>query len=227
MDRVFCYDILASCVLLLVLIRFTLRKIGRSRCQAGCLPPGPTGLPLLGNILDLPTDTEGPHWAKHSKIYGVFCLFLRALFDWLWCMHRSNKLDCGFRTTDHIPEWCKNCVRAFKQKVGAIFGSARFCFWRWIVCSFLLYHEPLIIILLLTAKSLRCGAKYILLLLRYCERFRATRKLMHQFMGTRASVLRFEPLYESEIKKLMLRTLRDPKQVRAHIHKYGLKGLSV
>ncbi|KAH8108239.1 cytochrome P450 [Phellopilus nigrolimitatus] len=180
MDRVSCYDILASCVLLLVLIRFTLRKIGRSRCQAGCLPPGPTGLPLLGNILDLPTDTEGPHWAKHNKIYGPI----------------SSIVVLGrpiiFLNDAKIASELLNKKSAqYSDRPGFAFGGEL------------------------------CGAKYILLLLRYCERFRATRKLMHQFMGTRASVLRFEPLYESEIKKLMLRTLRDPKQVRAHIHKWS------
>ena len=35
------------------------------------LPPGPRGLPLIGNLLDLPKGLEGPHWAKHRNIYGT------------------------------------------------------------------------------------------------------------------------------------------------------------
>lgn len=36
------------------------------------LPPGPKGVPLLGNINDLPPAgvIESYHWAKHKAIYG-------------------------------------------------------------------------------------------------------------------------------------------------------------
>lgn len=34
------------------------------------LPPGPRGLPLICNLLDLPKGFEPPHWASHKARYG-------------------------------------------------------------------------------------------------------------------------------------------------------------
>ena len=35
-------------------------------------PPGPKGLPLVGNVYDLPKagEIEAHHWAKHKDLYG-------------------------------------------------------------------------------------------------------------------------------------------------------------
>lgn len=52
---------LAFLVLYLVVPRF------RSK---GPLPPGPRGLPVIGNALDMPKDYEWEHWAKHKDLYG-------------------------------------------------------------------------------------------------------------------------------------------------------------
>jgi hypothetical protein len=37
------------------------------------LPPGPKGLPLLGNLNDLPPPgvVEAFHWLKHKELYGA------------------------------------------------------------------------------------------------------------------------------------------------------------
>ncbi|GKT74214.1 cytochrome P450 oxidoreductase [Colletotrichum tofieldiae] len=36
------------------------------------LPPGPKGLPIVGNVNDLPKpgELEAHHWLKHKELYG-------------------------------------------------------------------------------------------------------------------------------------------------------------
>jgi hypothetical protein len=59
--------ILISCAALWALSRFR-----RHKKSSLSLPPGPKGLPFLGNINDLPGSgvLEYHHWAKHKDLYG-------------------------------------------------------------------------------------------------------------------------------------------------------------
>ena len=36
------------------------------------LPPGPKGLPIIGNILDVPTTSPWKTFHEWSKLYGIF-----------------------------------------------------------------------------------------------------------------------------------------------------------
>lgn len=57
---------------------FVLHRLTRARSSKNHLepllplPPGPKGLPLLGNVQDLPQpgETEWHHWLKHKDLYG-------------------------------------------------------------------------------------------------------------------------------------------------------------
>ncbi len=46
-----------------------IRRILQPRLYAP-LPPGPAGLPLVGNILDMPADNEWLTFAKWGELYG-------------------------------------------------------------------------------------------------------------------------------------------------------------
>lgn len=55
-----------------VLSLYILARFLRPKKHDLPLPPGPKGLPLLGNINDLPTPgiLECHHWLKHKDLYG-------------------------------------------------------------------------------------------------------------------------------------------------------------
>lgn len=51
---------------------FLLRKLLRRHSSLQGLPPGPKGLPLLGNVFDMPDPSQKAHlhWRKFKKLYG-------------------------------------------------------------------------------------------------------------------------------------------------------------
>ncbi|KAM5368099.1 hypothetical protein ACJZ2D_009703 [Fusarium nematophilum] len=57
---------------LLLIVLFSGRWLGKSSSEVHPLPPGPKGLPLVGNVLDLPKPgvLEAHHWLKHKELYG-------------------------------------------------------------------------------------------------------------------------------------------------------------
>ncbi|KAF5571206.1 oxidoreductase [Fusarium pseudoanthophilum] len=59
-----------TCIIAPVIICVT--KLIAKTSRNAQLPPGPRGLPLIGNVLDLPRagQFEAYHWAKHKDLYG-------------------------------------------------------------------------------------------------------------------------------------------------------------
>lgn len=57
-------------------------------------------------------------------------------------------------------------------------------------------------------------------LIHYGDHLRAYRKNIHQFMGTRGSVTRFHKHEETEMRRFLLRLLKEPTKLQQHIRKY-------
>ncbi|KAK7420803.1 hypothetical protein QQX98_002607 [Neonectria punicea] len=64
--------VLTSAVSALLFIVIFNRWLGTWGTEENLLPPGPKGLPLVGNLLDLPKPgvLEAHHWLKHKDLYG-------------------------------------------------------------------------------------------------------------------------------------------------------------
>lgn len=56
----------------------------------------------------------------------------------------------------------------------------------------------------------------------YSDRFRSYRKVMHQVLGSKTTVTRFNPLQEVEIRRFLLRVLHRPEDLVQHIRTYAV-----
>ena len=53
----------------------------------------------------------------------------------------------------------------------------------------------------------------------YGDKFKEYRRLLHKFMGTKASIEGFFPLQERETKNFLKQVLRDPGRIQDHIRR--------
>ena len=57
-------------ILFVFLALFILRAFLRRLTQVASLPPGPKGLPLVGNVLDMPAEKEWLTFARWGETWG-------------------------------------------------------------------------------------------------------------------------------------------------------------
>ncbi len=180
---------------LLLLVLFILTSIF-FKSRRPPLPPGPKGLPLIGNILDMPSDKDWFTFAKWGEIYGIFqVIFSVSSFDFLSAGDISSVTVLGQPLI--ILNSAKVAVEILDKK-NAIYSD-----------------RPV-----LHMGGELVGWKNTLVLLPYGIRFRRFRRLFHSLIGTQSMIKRFYPGQELETRKFLRRILAKPDDLSAHVRKY-------
>ncbi|RDA85242.1 hypothetical protein CP532_3269 [Ophiocordyceps camponoti-leonardi (nom. inval.)] len=149
-----------------------------SRKTGPSLPPGPKGLPIIGNIMDLPPADmpEHLHWLKHREAYGPISS-VTVMGRTLILLHDKQAafdlLEKKSTMTAGRPQLAFASMSAFDQ--------------------FLAFQT-------------------------YDERFRRARRFVDHQLGTRARVARFDEVQEVEVRRFLLRVLKQPDDVHRHLH---------
>jgi hypothetical protein len=135
--------------------------------------PGPTPLPLLGNITSFPPSNGRPeylHWLNHKDAYGPISA-VSVLGTTLIIIHS--------RTLAHS---------LLEKEAAPTAGRPE-----------------------MTMANDLCGYKRIVLCQSYTSSFKQSRKFLHRELGTSVSAAQFRDAQESEVKRQLVRTLREPE----------------
>lgn len=168
------------------------------KTQSAPLPPGPKGLPLIGNVFDMP---ESHDWLKFTE----------------WNQRHGNehlhntivsRIVTLNRTTGDIVH-----ISLMGQHV-TILGSITRAINMLDKRSTIYSGRPL-----LTMGGDLVGWSNTLALTQYGERFREYRRLAHKLFGSRIQVEKYHDLEEHETRKFLSRVLHGPENVAGHIRK--------
>lgn len=163
--------------------------------HSSALPPGPSKLPILENLLDMPTSHEWITFAEWGKKWGME-LHVVFLFN---CSLTSVLL--GPMTT----------VSVFGQPM-IIVNSAKTAMDMMDKKSGIYSDRPV-----MPMGGELVGWKDTLVLVPYGDRFRNYRKFFHQVIGSNSSVSLFYPIEELETHRFLKSVLKNPDELVTHI----------
>jgi hypothetical protein len=183
-------DYLAFALILLTFVTVYSRRQKRFP-----VPPGPKGLPIVGNIFQFPRKKEWEVYAEWAKLYGQYSsssfagLLTEVIAGKIMSLH-------AFGSTIIIINDHETAIKLLDKRS-------------------LTYSDRPVMPMLTEAM----GWKNTLGFSPYGERFKRYRKLVHQFIGTRSAAEKFAPIMEREIKPFLRRIVEEPEQVQAHIRR--------
>ncbi|THH26899.1 hypothetical protein EUX98_g7292 [Antrodiella citrinella] len=158
------------------------------------LPPGPKGLPILGNVIDMPTSHEWLKFIDWSKKWGtlltvstLLCYADNALSGDIVSVTLLGQTIVILGSATHAVELLEKRSSNYSDRPKLIMGGE-------IV-----------------------GWDQTLALTPYSERFREYRRFFHRFIGNRTNTMRFHPLVEKEMHNFLRRLQRAPDELAKHI----------
>ncbi|KAH9056253.1 cytochrome P450 [Lactarius vividus] len=164
-------------VALAVVALWLLKKVTEKK-PLGRQIPGPKGWPIIGNLLDVPTELEYQVFSRWQKKYGD--LIQMTILGQPTIIINSPQL-----AVDML------------NKKSAIYSSRP--------------H--------LTMACDLVGWRDILVLLKYTDKFKACRRMLHAVIGTRVSVEKFRDTLEEESALMVRRLLNEPRNFVGPVRK--------
>ena len=160
-------------------------------------PPGPKGLPIIGNIFDIPPGDgkQWLQWQKHKQLYGPI----------------SSVAVLG-QTTVIINDY-DLAVKLFEKRSGEFSDRP--------ITQFGGQMYPIDCLHFFTSSNTlpRVGWQMSIPMTRYGDRLKNLRRLFHQFLGTKTSIAKFFPALEIETRHFLFRTMTNPSSLQNNIRK--------
>ena len=182
----------------LVLVALSILKAFFRSIRRISLPPGPKGLPLVGNILDMPVEREWLTFARWGEVWGSLS-------------YQSSMPIYVHLNTFILGDICS--ITVLGQPI-IIINSAEVARDMLDKKSAIYSDRPV-----LQMAGELVGWKRTLVLLPYGDRFRRYRRLFHRLIGSQEVVKRFFPGEELETRRFLRRVLMKPNDLAAHVRK--------
>ena len=161
------------------------------------LPPGPKKLPLIGNLLDMPTDHEWLKFAEWASRYGGHSTITFAFFFMSNPHYTGDLMSASvFGQQIIIVSSAKTAIEMLEKK------------------SRIYSDRPVV-----HMSGELIGWKDTLALLPYGRRFRSYRKMFHQVIGTYDAMSRFHHIEELQTHHFLKRLLANPEELARNIRR--------
>lgn len=182
----------------LVLAVVAYRCIKLFRRKPAPFPPGPRGLPILENILDMPTYKEWETFSEWAGRYGQY-------------YSESTKRSSNSATSYSLGDIAS--ISIMGRRI-VVVNSAKIASEMLDRKSVVYSDRPAI-----QMAGELVGWRDALPCLPYDHRFRNQRRMIHQVIGTNAAVASFNPMLEKGTKKFLRRVLEEPSGLLDHVRK--------